>query len=432
MTALCAVGVGFAGGVVGGLAGLVLAAGSNATTRMCTGATAEAGGGFLGEMRRDASLATCLGATFGTAAVACAPGVAAAAFTGTAAGLVATTAGEARVWVVGRDGKLCQEKVLSPVNIGMRLMYGSEAFATASGALRVKRALRHVTLSAADYYNAPRTEAELRNFVAMHSIDLSEAYPPDLSSYTSYNAVFTRRLRAGVRPLPAGGTTHFLSPADSRTVVFPTTSEACSLWIKGRRFTVPALLSDTSCAHRIGVSAAVVVSRLSPQDYHRFHSPVSGTVVTVYTVPGEYYTVNPIAVRNPAVDVFIENKRAVVGIASPCFGFVAVVPVGATLVGSVVLSVQEGDEVRAGDELGYFAFGGSTVVTVLPSDAVVFDERVLRASQRPIETLVLVKESLGCCSRPPPTGPYPYTLYSASDSLPTYPRLLYQPPSDGE
>jgi phosphatidylserine decarboxylase len=46
------------------------------------------------------------------------------------------------------------------------------------------------------------------------------------------------------------------------------------------------------------------------------------------------------------------------------FGNVIVVAVGATIVGSIRHTAPVGSTVAKGDELGYFAFGGSTVLTL--------------------------------------------------------------------
>ena len=117
-------------------------------------------------------------------------------------------------------------------------------------------------------------------------------------------------------------------------------------------------------------------------DYHRFHSPVSGTVRSITAVPGQLYTVNPIAVNSPLVNVFTSNKRIVVLIDSPAFGLVAFVAVGATLVGSIVMSVAEGQSVTKGDELGYFAFGGSTCIVLIGAAQLHLDSDLQRMSAR--------------------------------------------------
>ena len=80
------------------------------------------------------------------------------------------------------------------------------------------------------------------------------------------------------------------------------------------------------------------------------------------------------------------------------FGMVAYVAVGAMMVGSIVLTVKEGTCVKKGDEIGYFAFGGSTIIVA--SQNVVFDQDIINHSQTPIETLVQVGERIGCASKP--------------------------------
>jgi phosphatidylserine decarboxylase len=50
---------------------------------------------------------------------------------------------------------------------------------------------------------------------------------------------------------------------------------------------------------------------------------------------------------------------------------------------------------RRGDELGYFAFGGSTCVTVYQKATVAFDEDLILNSNKPIETLVMMGDHVG-------------------------------------
>lgn len=71
-----------------------------------------------------------------------------------------------------------------------------------------------------------------------------------------------------------------------------------------------------------------LINRLAPQDYHRFHSPVRGKVGKMTMIDGEYYTVNPQAIRT-MLDVYGENVRKVVPVESEEFGTVMTVWVGA-------------------------------------------------------------------------------------------------------
>jgi phosphatidylserine decarboxylase precursor len=79
---------------------------------------------------------------------------------------------------------------------------------------------------------------------------------------------------------------------------------------------------------------AVASFRLSPQDYHRYHSPISGTVKEFRSLPGEYYEVDPIAI-NSKINILTSNARDYILIDSPEFGEVLFVAIGASEVGTV-------------------------------------------------------------------------------------------------
>lgn len=83
-----------------------------------------------------------------------------------------------------------------------------------------------------------------------------------------------------------------------------------------------------------------MIARLAPQDYHRFHSPVTGELQKFSFIKGNYYTVNPIAVKENSVEVFCENKRLVTTIDTSDFGQVAFVAIGATMVGSINMTKE--------------------------------------------------------------------------------------------
>jgi phosphatidylserine decarboxylase len=85
-------------------------------------------------------------------------------------------------------------------------------------------------------------------------------------------------------------------------MVFPTVNEATRIWIKGDNFSVESLLGDDELAGRFW-DGSLAIFRLAPQDYHRFHFPVDGTIVDLREPIGtNYFTVNPMAIRSP-VDV---------------------------------------------------------------------------------------------------------------------------------
>ena len=146
-----------------------------------------------------------------------------------------------------------------------------------------------------------------------------------------------------------------------------------------------------------------MIARLAPQDYHRWHSPITGTVESITEIPGAYYTVNPQAINEPGtLDVFCENRRSIMLLRSnkPTNSpVVVVVAVGAMLVGSIKYLdgvAQVGAEIKRGQCLGKFLYGGSTVIVLYPKDEIVLDEDLVRNSvEEHCETLMKVGWRVG-------------------------------------
>lgn len=182
--------------------------------------------------------------------------------------------------------------------------------------------------------------------------------------------------------------------ADCRLMAFKNIEDSLRFWIKGQKFSIQGLLGKEINSSTF-INGSLVIFRLAPQDYHRFHVPVSGTIEKFVNIPGNLYTVNPIAVNSKYCNVFTENKRVVSIISTTEFGKVAFVAIGATMVGSITFSKKEGDYVKKGDEFGYFSFGGSTVICVFEKGAIQIDEDLLANSSRSLETLVSVGMKLG-------------------------------------
>ena len=137
--------------------------------------------------------------------------------------------------------------------------------------------------------------------------------------------------------------------------------------IKQVNYTLTTLLKERNVPH----TSSVFVFRLAPNQYHRFHSPTSSTVTNMRHIEGSYTSVQLIG----ALPVLQENERTVITFKN---GMI-MVAVGATCVGSIRMTVTKGAKVRHGDELGFFEFGGSCIVLIVPF---------------PLRTRVTAKESL--------------------------------------
>jgi phosphatidylserine decarboxylase len=248
--------------------------------------------------------------------------------------------------------------------------------------------LKSLSIKQGKKYDDPVSASQIETFINFHQLDMSEVLEP-AETFKTFNEFFYRKLRPDARPCSAPNQPKIVvSPADCRSVVFDRIEDATKIWIKGREFSVERLLGT---AYPKDVprykNGALGIFRLAPQDYHRFHIPVDGVMGTPKTIEGEYYTVNPMAIRS-ALDVYGENVRVLVPIDSVAHGRVMVVCVGAMMVGSTVITRQPGESVSRAEELGYFKFGGSTVVLLFESGVVNFDSDLIDNSKGALETLV--------------------------------------------
>jgi phosphatidylserine decarboxylase len=237
-------------------------------------------------------------------------------------------------------------------------------------------------------YDDPASKADIQKFINFHQLDMSEVLLP-VESFKNFNEFFYRQLKAGARPCSAPDQPKIIvSPADCRSVVFNRIDDATRIWVKGRGFSIERLLGNAypEDAKRY-VGGALGIFRLAPQDYHRFHIPVDGIMGTPKTIEGEYYTVNPMAIRS-ALDVYGENVRVVLPIDSVAHGRVMVICVGAMMVGSTVITRRAGETVKRAEELGYFKFGGSTLLLLFEEGTMQFDDDLVDNSNGALETLV--------------------------------------------
>ncbi|KAH6683472.1 phosphatidylserine decarboxylase-like protein [Halenospora varia] len=291
-------------------------------------------------------------------------------------------------------GQINEERMSVYVRLGIRLLYKGLKSKDMEKK-RIRKLLRGLSFKQGVKYDDPASAAEIDKFIAFHQLDMSEVLLPT-NQFKNFNEFFYRALKPGARPCSAPDNPRIIvSPADCRSVVFNQMEEAQKIWVKGREFSVERLLGSAypNDAKRYK-SGALGIFRLAPQDYHRFHIPVDGVMDTPKQIDGEYYTVNPMAIRS-ALDVYGENIRVVVPIDSVAHGRVMVICVGAMMVGSTIITRKAGDNVKRAEELGYFKFGGSTILLLFEEGAMKFDDDLVDNSSGALETLVRVGMSIG-------------------------------------
>jgi phosphatidylserine decarboxylase len=292
------------------------------------------------------------------------------------------------------------QKVWEPMplytRIGMHLLFVGKYQDEALEDGYLERLFLKESLEQGKHFDAPESVSKIPHFIKQYKIPTDELLITDLSGYKNFNEFFYRKLRPDARiPEEPENPLRITSPADCRSVVFETV-DVTKYWIKGKEFTVGTLIQDDEMAK--GYSH-IAIFRLAPQDYHRFHAPVDCTIGKHKDIVGNLYTVNPMAVREK-LDVFTQNKRSVMALHTPnCPRPILFVAVGAMLVGSIAFTVEEGQQVKKGQDMGYFAYGGSTVIILFPEElGLEFDSDMAEYSKEGFETIFKVGMGIAKCN----------------------------------
>jgi len=278
------------------------------------------------------------------------------------------------------------------------LVYGEKwlrwTYETALGGLSVWALIKRAVFS--HWYgwrmNRPISAQKVLPFIADYDLDV-DAFAKSPLEFKTFNDFFYRALKKDARPIAAGDDVAVFA-ADGRHLVFPDVDAADGFYVKGAKFSLAELFGDEALAREFA-GGAMVISRLCPVDYHRFHFPVAGVPEAPRLINGYLYSVSPIALRRN-VRYLVQNKRALTLVNdTPRFGRVAVFEVGATCVGTIRNFFEPGKPVAKAAEKGLFTFGGSCVITVFKKGRIRFDDDVVAQSAQHIETYARMGDRLG-------------------------------------
>ena len=239
--------------------------------------------------------------------------------------------------------------------------------------------------------------ARIAPFIARYGLDPAEfADPPE--SFASFNEFFYRKLKPAARPID-GDDASAVFPADGRHLGFERASAISGVFVKGQRFDLPTLLGDAALAARYA-DGALVLSRLCPVDYHRFHFPVAGTPGATRMINGPLFSVSPLALRQ-RLSYLWTNKRSVTRLETRRFGTVLLLEIGATCVGTIAQTYRPGSPVAKGEEKGYFAFGGSSTLTLFEPGAIRLEADLLNHSAAHTELYARIGSRIGGAAQAP-------------------------------
>jgi phosphatidylserine decarboxylase len=226
----------------------------------------------------------------------------------------------------------------------------------------------------------PWTKKGIAPFVKKYGVKMEDF---EQKKYKNFNDFFIRKLDPNARIISKERS---ICPCDGRHLFFQDLSEKNFFYVKGKNFSLDELLKDKELASKY-FDGSMIISRLAPVDYHRFHFPVDGKIEEIKLINGFLYSVNPIALRtNP--QLITENKRILTKISSDKCGDVLQVLVGATNVGSIHISAKLHKKHLKGDELGFFSFGGSMIITLFPKGKVEFSQELINKTKDNIEVLM--------------------------------------------
>jgi phosphatidylserine decarboxylase len=228
-----------------------------------------------------------------------------------------------------------------------------------------------VTVAGAALGQSPNPIPPSATFADIFNCDPGDEY----YGFTSWDDFFTRTFREGVRPVSGAGDDSVIVNACESAPLAVSRNVALSdlFWLKGQPYSLENMLNGDEYTPQFA-GGTVYQAFLSALSYHRWHSPVSGTIRKAYVVNGSYYLENlfqgffdpagpdPAGPNNSQAFLTAVATRALIFIEAdnPDIGLMCVMPVGMAEVSSCQITVREGDRVDKGDQLGMFHFGGST------------------------------------------------------------------------
>jgi phosphatidylserine decarboxylase len=241
------------------------------------------------------------------------------------------------------------------------------------------------------WMNTRLSTYKIHSFASNYGICLDD-FEKKLNEYKHFNDFFCRKFKTGKRNFNSSKEI-ICFPTDGRHFGFNAIDDATEFFVKGESLCLKKLLGSNQWAYNFK-DASMVISRLSPVDYHRFHFPMEGVPSQSQLVNGYLYSVHPLALMKNML-TFTQNKRWVCILRHEVLGDVALIEIGATGVGTTVQTYRPNRFVKKGEEKGYFLFGGSTVITLLDSKKVKLADDLLEQTSHGYELYAHCGDVLG-------------------------------------
>jgi phosphatidylserine decarboxylase len=281
---------------------------------------------------------------------------------------------------------------------------------------RINAALKKILTAWCEYLDSPESLYVLNDSHSGWTSDAArlaigiEQYEHDPADphwgFTSWNDFFTRRFREGERPVAASEDDDVIVAACESTPfsIRSDVKRRDEFWLKTQPYSLEDMLADDEAVEEF-VGGTVYQAFLSATNYHRWHSPVAGTIVRAFLVEGTYYaeadSLGSDALEPTHSQGYLAHVAAravfLIRADNPAIGLVGFVPVGMSEVSSCVIhpNIEPGHHVVKGEDLGHFQFGGSTHCLVFgPGVIRDFAMAAIPQPHNPDAPLVLVRSRL--------------------------------------
>ena len=242
--------------------------------------------------------------------------------------------------------------------------------------------------------NLSLSKRNITPFIKNFNINIGEFLPEEgrdeRDPYSSFNQFFIRRFREGKRIFVKDN--HLAAFSEGRYLGHTSVNNDTEIPVKGE-FLRPKDLLQHSQWNQVFKYGPMLIARLCPVDYHRFHFPDEGKIIDYYPIQGKLHSVNPIALKRYG-DIFSTNERIVTILDSRHFGKLAYIEVGAICVGRIVQSMSS-TYFKRGEEKGYFLFGASTIILMGIPGRWQPSKDILDKTKKGIETYIRLGDQVG-------------------------------------
>lgn len=248
------------------------------------------------------------------------------------------------------------------------------------------------------FLNSPQSANDLKSFIDDKGFVIENFVVPP-GGFNTFNAFFCRYIKPGKRPIGTKTLAYEnaatgLPPnpeedrneihknmADDKVITVPADSVYEGSWkisetdtitvSKGNTCQIDTLLKYSKYADRFK-NGIFTHSYLTVLTYHRYHTPVRGTILERKVFFGDVFASvtrdkEGHLGASDGTDYQFKQERGLLIIDSPV-GLVACLPIGMDVISSVNFSVDEGDYLNKGDEFGNFLFGGSDMIMLFERD----------------------------------------------------------------